>query len=51
MMRRCDGTDPNLLDEDREPCACGLVFDEVDRMVIYPHNPVEPSHGARAVTP
>jgi hypothetical protein len=40
MMRRCDGTDPNLHDEKRQPCACGLVFDDADRMVVYPHLPV-----------
>lgn len=39
MMRRCDGTDPNFQDENRHPCTCGLVFDDVERMVIYPHNP------------
>lgn len=23
-----------------QPCACGRVFDDVDRMVIWPHLPV-----------
>lgn len=44
MIRRCDGTDPNLIrvndQGERKPCDCGLVFDDVDRMVIYPHAPV-----------
>lgn len=40
MNRVCDGNDPNLLDADREPCRCGLRFDDVDRSVIYPHNHV-----------
>jgi hypothetical protein len=43
MMRKCDGTDPNLL-RDGQPCDCGLAFDDVTRMVIYPHNLV---HGGR----
>lgn len=50
MIRTCDGTDRNLLHEQVarvaqsgqetmswEPCACGLVFDDVERLVIYPH--------------
>ena len=40
MMRTCDGTDANLLAEDDSPCACGLRFDDVERMVTYPHLPV-----------
>lgn len=40
MMRKCDGTDPNLHDEHGQPCTCGLRFDDVDRTVIYPHQPV-----------
>jgi hypothetical protein len=40
MIRTCCGTDPNLLAEDRSPCACGLTFDDVERMVTYPHHPV-----------
>lgn len=43
MMRRCDGTDPNLIAADRtSPCACGLAFDDVERMVLWPHLPVGP---------
>jgi hypothetical protein len=42
MIRKCDGTDPNLvwLDQDSDkyvPCKCGLEFDDVDCMVVYPH--------------
>ncbi len=53
MRRHCDGTDPNLVRNDppwdpsklpgeqtigpERPCDCGLVFDDVDRFVIYPH--------------
>ena len=40
MTRTCCGTDPNLLAEDRSPCACGLTFDDVERMVTYPHDMV-----------
>jgi hypothetical protein len=40
MIRTCCGTDPNLLAEDRSPCACGLTFDDVERMVTYPHDMV-----------
>lgn len=39
MIRRCDGNDPNLWDENGDPCACGRVFDDVDRATIYPHDP------------
>jgi hypothetical protein len=38
MIRHCDGTDPNLQAQDGEPCSCGLRFDDVDRMVIFPHH-------------
>jgi hypothetical protein len=39
MIRTCDGTDPNLLDDSvtARPCACGLTFDDVERSVIHPH--------------
>lgn len=39
MIRHCDGTDPNLLDDSvtATPCSCGLTFDDVHRCVIYPH--------------
>jgi hypothetical protein len=49
MIRYCDGNDPNLVrvsedwDENQcvgvkyEPCACGLTFDDVNHLVIYPH--------------
>lgn len=51
MIRRCDGTDPNLTRDVRDgeeprgpwagsvPCDCGAVFDDVYRQVIYPHHP------------
>jgi hypothetical protein len=50
VIRRCDGTDPNLTRDVREgeqqrgpwpgtvPCDCGRVFDDVDRLTIYPHS-------------
>lgn len=53
MRRRCDGSDPNLVRNDPpwdpsklpgeqtvgpgHPCDCGRVFDDVERMVIFPH--------------
>lgn len=37
MMRICDGTDPNLVDQYGVPCSCGLTFDDVDTEVVYPH--------------
>lgn len=39
MIRTCDGTDVNLLDDPatHTPCGCGLTFDDVDRSTIYPH--------------
>lgn len=50
MIRHCDGTDPNLImvveDEEhptmerRVPCKCGLTFDDVKRMTIFPHHNV-----------
>lgn len=42
MIRFCDGTDPNLLGVPAgEPCRCGLRFDDEDRSVIYPHDPIQ----------
>jgi hypothetical protein len=41
VIRRCDGSDPNLIARDGSGCcACGLTFDDVDRMVIWPHTPI-----------
>ena len=52
MIRRCDGNDPNLTRPVRDgeqlsgpwpdsvPCDCGAVFDDVDRFVTYPHQPI-----------
>jgi len=37
MLRTCDGNDPNLVDRDGNPCDCGLIFDDVECMVVYPH--------------
>lgn len=37
MMRTCDGTDPNLVGWNGAPCDCGLTFDDVELVVIYPH--------------
>lgn len=51
MIRTCDGTDVNLKREEVTrttragqecmewvPCDCGLSFDDVERLVIYPHH-------------
>lgn len=51
MIRTCDGTDENLKREEVTrttragqecmewvPCDCGLSFDDVERLVIYPHH-------------
>lgn len=50
MLRRCDGTDPNLRrrdgDEGDRPCDCGAVFDDVKWMVIFPHQRV---HGTETL--
>lgn len=47
MIRHCDGKDPYLVrsvDSDDlytyVPCDCGLTFDDVKRMVVYPHEKV-----------
>jgi hypothetical protein len=40
MIRTCDGSDPNLVDRDGAPCDCGLIFDDVELMVIYPHSQI-----------
>jgi hypothetical protein len=40
MQRTCDGTDPNLIGEDGQACNCGLTFDDVGRLVIYPHTEI-----------
>lgn len=42
MIRCCDGQDPNLKRENEEtgewePCDCGALFDDVRRLVIWPH--------------
>lgn len=37
MLRRCDGTDPYLTAEDGTPCRCGMEFDDVHRIVTFPH--------------
>ena len=40
MMRTCDGTDPNLVGIDGQPCKCGITFDDVNQMVVFPHFPI-----------
>lgn len=41
MIRRCDGSDANLIGRHGSGfCSCGLSFDDVERMVVWPHNPV-----------
>jgi hypothetical protein len=45
MIRKCDGTDPNLrkwihvgYDGGKYvSCDCGLIFDDIDHLTIYPH--------------
>jgi hypothetical protein len=37
MLRTCDGNDPNLVNSQGDPCACGLIFDDVLMEVVYPH--------------
>jgi hypothetical protein len=55
MIRRCDGTDVNLIRairgmpdavhwrEQYVPCDCGMTFDDVKRGVIYPHDLLLPT--------
>ncbi len=40
MIRRCDGTDPFLEGPGGQPCHCTAVFDDVEWMVLYPHQRV-----------
>lgn len=41
VMRHCDGADRNLIGEDgHSPCTCGLRFDDIGRLVIWPHHPI-----------
>jgi hypothetical protein len=55
VIRRCDGTDPNLKRERRPEdsphvegapypglvsCDCGMTFDDVRRSTIHPHREV-----------
>jgi hypothetical protein len=46
MLRHCDGTDKHLsrlaANGAYEPCACGLRFDDADRLVIWPHHMIRP---------
>jgi len=49
VIRHCDGTDSNLIGEDgHSPCRCGARFDDVHRLVIWPHqripSPAEKRH-------
>lgn len=37
MIRYCDGTDRYLIGEGGGSCHCGLLFDDVRRLVKYPH--------------
>jgi hypothetical protein len=37
LKRTCDGKDDSLVSVEGEPCACGLTFDDAERMVIWPH--------------
>lgn len=58
MMRTCDGSDESLvmyIDLNGErvedptfgimaiPCDCGMVFDDADALVIWPHLAVGPT--------
>jgi len=40
MIRTCDGTDPNLVNGNGDPCDCGLIFDDVELAVVYPHTQI-----------
>lgn len=40
MIRRCDGTDPNLHDITGQACRCGKSFDDVGHSTVWPHNPL-----------
>lgn len=40
MLRTCDGNDPNLVRPDGQPCDCGLIFDDVELTVVYPHTQI-----------
>lgn len=40
MLRTCDGTDPLLIDSQGDPCECGMIFDDVELTVIYPHHQI-----------
>jgi hypothetical protein len=47
VIRRCNGSDRNLIGEDgTTPCMCGAVFDDVDRLVLWPHTPFGPKMSA-----
>lgn len=37
MIRKCDGTDPNLDDGKGNPCNCSAEFDDMYHLVIFPH--------------
>jgi hypothetical protein len=37
VIRVCNGEDEFSQAEDRSPCTCGRRYDDVDRMVIFPH--------------
>ena len=41
MKRHCDGNDPYLMESDFvTPCKCGLIFDDVNQLTFYPHDPI-----------
>lgn len=37
MLRTCNGSDRTLVGKNGGPCSCGKTFDDVYRLVIYPH--------------
>lgn len=37
MIRKCDGKDETLQGVEGGACACGLTFDDAERMVLWPH--------------
>lgn len=40
MIRVCNGQDEFSQAEDGSPCECGRRYNDVDRMVIFPHQPI-----------
>src|SRR5262245_42321225 len=41
-LRRCDGTDSEMLTPDGRRGNCGRTFDDTEHYVICPHHPISP---------